>query len=70
MTKIFNVSDARERDFTILSEISAEFGDISSKKLNSEVAKAVEKVQKETRKTQIPPLKVKSSSWSSISQVY
>jgi hypothetical protein len=51
MIKIFNVSNARERDFTILSEISAEFGDISSKKLNSEVAKAVEKVRKETRKT-------------------
>ena len=41
----------RERDFAILSEISADFADVSPKELNSEVAKAIEKVRKETRKS-------------------
>ena len=41
----------RERDFAILSEISAEFEDVSPNELNSEVAKAIENVRNEMRKS-------------------
>ena len=40
----------RERDFAILSKISAEFVDVSSNDLNIEVTKAVEEARKEARK--------------------
>ena len=47
----------RERDFAILSEISAEFSDIPSEEIEYQIAKAVAEVRSEARSKQKASLK-------------